>query len=35
MIIYTIQKGDSLWKIARHYRISLDALLILPIPTTS
>lgn len=27
MIIYTIQKGDSLWKIARHYRISLDALL--------
>lgn len=27
MIVYTVQKGDSLWRIARHYQISLDALI--------
>ena len=27
MIVYTVQKDDSLWKIARRYRISLDALI--------
>ena len=27
MIVYTIQKCDTLWKIARHYQIGLDAML--------